>query len=274
MPAVLALLSSLAWGTADFLGGTLSRRRQAIAVVGGSQVFGLAAMILAVTLTHRLTTDVHVVMFGVGAGLFGLVGLISFYQALSTGSMGIVSPIASMSVVIPVVIGLVQGERPQPVESVGIAVAILGLVLACGPELSGAVNVRPVILAGVAAVTFGFCVSLMAQGGQRNILMTVTVMRISQVSVLVIVALMARSIGGLVRTDVPMLAAIGVTDAGANVLFVAAASAGYLSITSVLGSLFPVVTVLLAWWVHKERLQRIQYLGVAITVVGIVCISL
>jgi drug/metabolite transporter (DMT)-like permease len=104
--------------------------------------------------------------------------------------------------------------------------------------------------------------------------MTITAMRATQVTIVIVVALALRSIGGLVKKDVPLLAAIGMTDAGANVLFAFAASLGLLSVVSVLGSLYPIVTVILAWWIHKERLIPVQYLGIAITFSGVALISL
>jgi drug/metabolite transporter (DMT)-like permease len=168
----------------------------------------------------------------------------------------------------------VQGERPGTLQVAGITVALIGVILASGPELNGKVNPRPVFLALFAALTFGFCVYFMAKGGQINPTMTIAAMRATQVSIVVVIAVALRSIGGLVKKDLPFLAAIGMTDAGANVLFAFAASLGLLSVVAVLGSLYPIVTVLLAWWIHKERLMPVQYLGIAVTFSGVALISL
>lgn len=274
MPAILALMSSLVWGISDFLGGTLSKRRKAISVIGGSQSFGfLFASILALGM-GVWSTNSTVLVNGAIAGAAGLLGLVGFYTALATGSMGIVAPISSLSAVVPVTIGLVQGERPAAIQYVGIAIALFGVILASGPELSGDVDSRPVFLALFAAFTFGFCVYFMAQGGRINPTMTIVSMRATQVSIVVVLALVVRSLGGLVKKDVPLLAVIGATDAGANILYAFAASLGLLSVVSVLGSMYPVVTVLLAWWIHNERLKPIQYLGIAATFFGVALITL
>jgi drug/metabolite transporter (DMT)-like permease len=273
MPIVLALLSSLVWGLADFLGGTLSKKRKAIAVIGGSQSFGL---IFASTLALAFglwTWDTTVWINGIIAGVMGLLGLVGFYTALATGQMGIVAPISSLSAVVPVTIGLAQGERPGTMQVAGIVIALIGVVLASGPELKGDVDPRPVFLAFFAAVTFGFCVYFMAKGGQINPTMTITAMRATQVTVVLILALAVMSFGGLIKKDVPILASIGVTDAGANILFAFAASLGLLSVVAVLGSLYPIVTVLLAWWIHKERLIPVQYLGIVVTFCGVALIA-
>jgi drug/metabolite transporter (DMT)-like permease len=274
MPIVLALLSSVVWGLADFLGGTLSKRRKAVAVIGGSQSFGL---VFASTLALALgfwTWNSTVWINGAIAGGMGLLGLVGFYTALATGQMGIVAPISSLSAVVPVTIGLAQGERPTAMQLGGIAVALVGVILASGPELKGKVDPRPVLLALFAALTFGICVYFMALGGRVDPTMTIVSMRATQVVTVVLIAIAVRSLGGLVKQDLPLLATIGATDAGANILFAFAASLGLLSVVAVLGSLYPIVTVLLAWWIHKERLIPVQYLGIVFTFSGVVLISL
>ena len=273
MAALLALLSSLVWGTADFLGGTLSRRRPAVAVLGGSQPFGLLAALASAVVLGQLQVDASALVNGAIAGVFGLAGLVAFYTALSTGRMGIVSPISSLGVVIPLGIGLLLGEAPHPVQMMGVLVAVVGVVLASGPELNGGAPVRPVVLAALAALFFGMGIYFMAAGGQVNPAMTVVTMRVTQVAILTGIALWRRSVGGLRPSDVPMLAITGILDALANVLYTSAAGLGMLSLVSVLGSLFPNMTVVLAWWFHRERLQPVQYAGIAATVVGVVAIT-
>ena len=251
----------------------LTKKRSAIAVVGGSQPFGLLLALTAALLTHSWTFSNALLIEGVAAGLSGLAGLVCFYAALGSGRMGIVSPISSLGVMLPLLIGLARGEHPTTLQKVGIAVAIVGIVLASGPELRGGTSPRPVILAFVAAVTFGLAVYFMARGAQDSPIMTIVTMRVTQVGIISIIALVLRSFGGLLRSDLPRLAIIGGTDALANLMFTSAAALGLLSITSVLGSLYPMVTVVLAWRLNKERLASIQYWGIAATMCGIVAIT-
>ncbi len=275
MPLVLALLSSVVWGTSDFLAGRMSRNFPAIAVLGGSQIFGLCLALGFTFATDNWdTSNRTVIIWGVTAGLLGLVGLMAFYSALATGLMGIVSPISSVGVIIPLAIGLARGDQPTKYQLLGILLALVGVVLASGPELSGKTTRKPVYLAFIAAVTFGTCVFCMAQGGQAgNPAMTIATMRICQVASLVFAAIVLRSVGGLTAKNIPMLIAIGVTDASANILFAFAATDGLLSIVSVLGSLFPVMTVILAWAILKERLMNVQYAGAVCTILGVVAIT-
>jgi drug/metabolite transporter (DMT)-like permease len=273
MAALLALLSSFTWGTADFLGGILSKRRNAIAVIGGSQPFGLIAITIVALAFNKFWFNEQIIIYGIFAGLIGMLALMAYYQALATGSMGIVAPIGSLGVLVPLVYAYLDGDKPTTMQNMGIAAAIIGVVLASGPEFRGGTKSAPILLALGSAVFFGFVVLFMAKGGQINAPATVVVMRVSQVSVMLTLALVLRTLGGLKREDVPLLAATGSMDAIANVFFTTAASIGMLSIVSVLGSLFPIATGILAWWFLKERLIPIQYIGIVVTMAGVVAIT-
>ncbi len=271
--SIYALVSSIIWGTADYLGGRLTRTRSSLAVTGGSQPFGLIAALISVALFGSWTYSSQVAISGIAAGALGLTGLLAFYTALATGRMGIVSPISSTGVIIPFGIGILSGDSPHPIQLVGVIVTIAGVILASGPEVSGGAPIRPVLLAVYASFSFGICVYFMSTGGAVNAGMTVVTMRITQVTIMLTVALILRSRGGLQRSDIPMLVAIGATDAIANVIYAVAAGMGMLSIVSVLGSLFPVVTVLLAWIFDKERLLAVQYVGIGIAICGVAAIT-
>jgi drug/metabolite transporter (DMT)-like permease len=215
----------------------------------------------------------QIIIYGIFAGLIGMLALMAYYQALATGSMGIVAPIGSLGVLVPLVYAYLDGDKPTTMQNIGIAAAIIGVVLASGPEFRGGTKSAPILLALGSAVFFGFVVLFMAKGGQINAPATVVVMRVSQVSVMLTLALVLRTLGGLKREDVPLLAATGSMDAIANVFFTTAASIGMLSIVSVLGSLFPIATGILAWWFLKERLIPIQYIGIVVTMAGVVAIT-
>ena len=273
MAIILALLSSLTWGTADFLGGILSKKRSSIAVIGGSQPFGLVAALAIALATSQFWFNREVVIYGVLAGLIGMVALMAYYQALATGSMGIVAPIGSLGVVVPLIYGYLQGDSPTGLQNFGIALSIIGVILASGPEFRGDAKSGPILLAFLSAAMFGFCILFMAKGGQINSAATVVMMRVAQVSTMVSVALILRSIGGLKKEDLPLLAVTGSFDAVANLFFAAAAGMGMLAIVSVLGSLFPVATGILAWWFLKERLALVQYIGIAVTMAGVIAIT-
>ena len=140
MAVLLSLLCSALWGTSDFLGGTASRRLPVGSVVGFSQLVALVVL-----LPIGIATGGHgtaYVLPGVGAGLIGMLALGAFYSALATGTMGVVAPIASLGVVLPVAVGLADGDRPSVLQVLGILTAVAGVVLASGPEFTGAAGAK------------------------------------------------------------------------------------------------------------------------------------
>lgn len=268
MLSVLALASSLVWGTSDFFAGLASRRRPAVAVVGWTQGLALLVITVLVVLRWDTVTWTGWPPWAVAAGLTGMGGLVCFYSALSAGTMGVVAPIAALGVVVPVILGVATGETPSPWAWVGMLVAIIGVTLASGPELSGDVSPRPVVLAACAALGFGLALFCLDRGARESTLLTLWGMRITSVTILVVVALVLRTAGGVTLRETPALLAIGCGDLAANGLFAYASSRGQVSIASVLGSLYPVVTTIWARVVLDERLRRVQQAGVVLAVGG------
>lgn len=281
MPVALALLSSLLWGTADFLGGTASRRLPVAAVVGVSQLVALLGLVPVALATGALDEPRGYLVPGIVAGLCGLGALAAFYRALAVGTMGVVAPVAALGVVVPVAAGLAGGESPTRVQALGIAVAVVGVVLASGPELSGRAGRLPLLLAGLAAVGFGTVFVLIAEGSAAgslgSVVMTLLTMRLT--SVLVLTGLLVATAGrrgveiGVRRGDLPVLVVIGAFDVGANAAFAIASQSDLISITAVLASLYPVVTVLLARQWHGERLVGPQGPGVVLALLGVVLLA-
>lgn len=274
MLSLLALGSSLVWGTSDFFGGLASQKRPAIAVVGWTQALALVVISVIVAFRWDTVTFAGWPLWAAAAGMSGMVGLVCFYSALSSGTMGVVAPIASLGVVVPVVLGVASGEEPSAWAWVGMVTAVVGVTLASGPEVSGDVSVRPVVLAAAAAVCFGFTLFSIDRGARSSTLMTLWGMRVTSVTLLIVVALLARSLGGVTRQEIPALLAIGCGDLLANTLFGLASSRGAVSIAAVLGSLYPVVTALLARIILGERLRPVQVVGVALAVGGAAVIAL
>ncbi len=274
MAVLLALLSSLLWGGADFLGGLLSRRRAAYAVVGASQAAGLVVATMAAVVTGGFSSPLGWLVPSMLAAVSGALGLVCFYAALASGTMGVVSPIAALGAVVPVAGGLLAGEQPSALASTGIALALIGAVAASGPELRGNAGVRPVLLAVVAGLGFGLTMLFIARGSETDAVMTMWGMRLTSVSGFAVAAVITRNLGGLRPTDAWPLVVVGVGDVAANLLFGFASQLGYVSVTSVLASLYPVATVLLARAVLHERLLRIQYVGVGAALAGVALVSL
>jgi len=267
------------WGTSDFLGGTASRRLAPIGVVAVSEAVGLAGPLGWAIVTGGLSAPAGYLGWALLAAVAGTTGIVAFYRALATGTMGVIAPIASLGVIVPVVVGIAQGDRPSAVQGAGIAVAVVGVVLAGGPELrvdgrSRAAAAVPLALAVVAAVGFGLVFVALDHGARTSTVMTLVVMRATSVLLLVIVAGLTGF--GQLRVgaaDLPMLAVIGAFDVGANATFSVASRHGLLSLVAVLASLYPAVTAILARSIHKERLGQIQIVGVLAALAGVCLIA-
>ena len=272
---VLALASSVAWGTSDFLGGLRSRRISALTVLLVSQPVGLALALAVALGVGGDPLSARDAAIAAGAGAAVVMALGSFYRAMALGSVTTVATIGALGVLVPVIAGLVQGDRPGAIQVVGAAAGIAGVVLVAwepDPEWRSAGRVA-IGLAALAALGFGiFFLGLAAASGPRPA-WTIVVARAGGVATLGVAAAFVRPSMRIEPALVPSLVAIGVFDVTANSLFAVATNHGLLSLVAVAGSLYSAVTVLLARFVLGERLAAPQRAGVLVALLGVALIA-
>ena len=278
MTAFFALATSLLWGLADFGGGMLTRRSPALTVVVVSQGIAAAVLGAVVVATGGWSEAGPRLWFAFAAGLVGPVALLSFYKALALGPMGVVSPLATLSVAVPVGVGLFLGERPGLMQAAGIAVAVTGIVLAGGPQLRGApVQRQAILLTLIAALGFGTVFALIAEASTTvtGLFLALFVQRVTNVAtggaalyVSVRRGGAALPKGGFAWGSLPALAFVGLADVAANGTYSVAAQHGPVTVAAVLASLYPVVTALAARGFLSERLRVIQAAGAGLALVG------
>lgn len=272
----LALAASLSWGLADFGGGIGARRVHLAWVLVVSQVAGLALVGAMWLATRPEPPTVGELAWGAFGGVMGVIGLASFYRALAVGTMGIVGPISATGAIVPVAYAVAHGEQPSFLQGTGIMVAIVGVVAAsleplpqgAGRRLSAGVG-----LALLAALGFGSSILGLNRVSQAGVVWGTLTLRLTVVPIVCIAALLLRPSAARVRVTLPILVAVGLFDTGANLLYGASARHGLISVVSVLGSLYPVVLVVLARLVLKERISPPQLAGVAAALAGVVLIS-
>jgi uncharacterized membrane protein len=276
MALVLALGSGLTWGVADFIGGLAAKRASATTVTLISQALGLVVLLV---LLWVLPGEPSAAAFAVGAlaGLAGCLGLLAYLRALALGPMGVVAPLAAVvGVMVPVVVGLMAGERVSAMAATGIALGLVAIVVvATGggrkPEQHSAGAAGPLLaLSGGAA--FGVFFALLGFTPDGSGLWPLVGARASS---LVLMGVLVATAGGAwpSRRTVPMVAVSGILDMLANVLFLLATRAGLLTVSSLLASLYPVVVVVLARQVLAERLRRPQVVAVGLALVAIAAIT-
>ena len=275
----LALMSSVLWGFSDYFGGVKSRSFPVPVVLAGTYGASLAVMLIFIAARGTGPPPTEYVFAGLGAGLVGIVGLSAFYRGLAIGTMSIVAPIAATGVSVPVITGLILGDEPGLAGSLGLVLAVVGIVLASREDDESTIapreQRRSIILAVVAGLGFGTYFVLAEIGSNEDVAWTLLLSRVSGFPVVVLVALLVLRRGGARpgRSALAAIAGIGLLDLGANALFNVASTMGELSSVAVASSLYPVVTVMLAALLLGERVQGVQRVGVFVALIGVVLIA-
>ena len=267
------LAASLSWGTGDFSGGLATRRASVFTIVAAAHATGLVLLVaLAVLWSEPLPSALDIVWGGT-AGLVGAVGLASFYRALAVGRMGITAPItAVLAASLPVLFSAFLQGLPGLLQLVGFVLALIAVGLISRPEAAGG---RPegIGLALLAGLGFGGFLILIGQVSPTAIFWPLTAARLSSFLFMLAIVLTRRQ-GMLPKKSLfPLILLAGALDVAGNAFFVLAAHAGRLDVAAILSSLYPAVTVLLASIILKERVTRLQALGIIFALVAIPLIS-
>jgi drug/metabolite transporter (DMT)-like permease len=270
---VLALGASLTWGLADFFGPLKGRTYGALRVLVYVQLGGLVVISVIVAIRGQGPAD-SAAFLAVPAAVSGTLGLYAYYRGVAVGAISIVAPIAGISAVVPVVVGILSGERPSPWQVGGIACSLVGVFLAArepgrgGPRIAAGVG-----LALLAALGFGWYFPPMHAAGNADFWWAVLLFRLTSTAIILAAVAIVRPPLRVPSVQVPILALIGIGDMLGNLLFAAASTSGLVSVTSVLASLYPIVTVVLARVILHERVARSQEAGIGLTLAGVALIS-
>lgn len=271
MSNLLAVSSSLIWGVSDYVGGVTTRWAPAPVVVFWSQALGLFAAIAGALLVGGELQSSSVI-WGSAAGVGGAVALVAFYQGLASGRMAVVAPIAALvGAGLPVVVGLVLGERPRGLTLVGMAIALPAIWLVSRVETGFDWN--GLGLALTAGVGFGLFFVFLGQAPDDAGLWPLVPARIASVLTMAVAIMATKTPLKVARKTYPGIAVAGVGDMLANMLFLLAVQTGLLSVVSVLASLYPAVTVILAWS-FGERVTAAQWSGVGLAIAAAAFIAL
>jgi drug/metabolite transporter (DMT)-like permease len=279
LAVLLGLASGLCWGTADFFGGLQARRWPALIVALWGQLGGGTSLLVALALRGDPPAP-EGFLWGMGAGIFGGVGLVLFYRGLADGLMSIVAPVSACGAVVPVIVAITTGEIPSAVTAAGLVAAVAGIVLVSlstgrAPHPSG----RPLAVLGLAlgaALGFGMFFVFLNQGADRagdSVLWVVLGAKVASLVLLAAIVALSRPRPAWPGRRILPLALVGVADTTANVLFAVASTQGNLGVVAVLGSLYPVATLILARLLLAERLAGVQATGVGLALAGVVFMS-
>jgi drug/metabolite transporter (DMT)-like permease len=271
---LLALGASLAWGVADFVGPLLSRSLGTLPVLFWAQVGGVAAIALAVAIRGEGPAS-WTALLAILASVGGMLGLYAYYRGMATGTMSVVAPIAGVSAIVPVIFGIATGDSPSAPQVGGIVCALVGVGLASVEHQAGRARIATGVgLALLAAAGFGFYFPWMHAAGKADFWWASLIFRTTALLLVAAAAAGAQPELRMSRRNLAIVCLVGIGDTLGNVLYAASSNAGGLvSLTSVLASLYPVVTVLLAASVLHERVAPMQRAGIVLTLTGVVLIS-
>jgi drug/metabolite transporter (DMT)-like permease len=272
-PLFLALSASLTWGVADFVGPLRARTLGALPVLLWAQVGGMVAIGTAIAVRG---SGPHgwAVAYGSLAAVSGTVGIYAYYRGIAIGAMSVVVPIAGAGAAIPVAAGLLSGDRPSHLQITGVVCAVGGVVLASHERHEGSLRVAAGVgLALLAALGFGGYFLPMHAAGKVDFWWSTLVFRTTTLLLVGSVAAARRPVLRMRPRNLVICMLVGIGDTLGNIFFAASSRSGLVSLTAVLASLFPMVTIALAAIFLHERIASLQRVGVALTLAGVVLIS-
>jgi drug/metabolite transporter (DMT)-like permease len=296
----LALAVSILWGlaaaftlgVADFAAREAGQREGSLTTLLYVQLIGSPITFIWIF----LSTDIPfsnltslATFLGVVSGFQLIIGNLLFYQALIIGPLLIVAPITSSFAIVTILLSLLTGERPTPLQMTGIVITLTGIILAAAAgtdffRFSGIENTRNnktwrssgILLAIMAAILFGISFWLMkyavlSLGSQ----LTVFVTRQTALVVMVIIFLVTKRSPYLLSYDsLRWIGTIAILDTGASWFINLGLQSGFASIVSVITSLYSVVTITLGYLLLRERITRSQQIGIGFTLAGVVLSSM
>jgi drug/metabolite transporter (DMT)-like permease len=272
----LAFAACLGWGIGDFIGGLKSRVVPVLSVLALSCLSGLVLMAVLVALRGMPPPADTALFFAPAAGVVGVLGLLCLFRGMALGSMAMVAAVSATGVALPVLMGLYGGDDPSGLQLTGMAAAVIGAVMAVREKGAGAAGVSIAAGAGLAlgaALAFGSFFILIDLASGPDPLWAALLVRLSEGLCLLPVVLVTRPALGAARCHLPAILGVGVLDALGVYAFSLATTQGMLSVVSVVGSLYPAVTVSLAAVILRERPQRVQLAGISLAICGIALIS-
>lgn len=276
MTAILATTAAAVFGCADFLGGVASRKASALSVSAVSQAVSLLLLLPALFLFPAESVTARDIGLGALGGLFGGLGVAALYAGLAAGRMGVVTPItAALAASIPAALDFAMGASPRVLGVVGLVLAVVAIVVVStsrhGAEKT---SMRALGLSVLAGTMFAGFFILISFTDPASGLWPLLGARLASVPFLTVLALVRGAGLRIPREALPATLGAGVLDMAANVALLAAVRSGPLAVASVLASLYPVATVLLARFVLGEHMSRTQRVGIALAMVAVVLASL
>lgn len=275
---IFGLLSALSWGGGDFCGGLASRKSGAYRVVLFADFIGLAFLTGALILFKETMLPMPKMVLAIFAGIFGTAGLVALYHAMSIGLMSVATPVSALlAAVLPVIVGIATEGWPTINKTAGFGLAFVAVWLVALDEnqKSHAVRIKDLLIPLLSGVCFGTYFILIHQASETAIIWPMLVSRLAGTLTVIIFMLVTKKDW---RSNViavwPLIVLNGVLDVGGNLFYILAGQQGRLDIAAVMSSLYPGATVLLAWLVLKEKINKLQTAGILLALGAIALLTI
>ncbi len=273
-PIVFGLTSAACWGAADFCGGLATKRTQVYRVIISSQLISLILLVILAMATQESLLPFDQMLLASVAGVVGAIGMIALYRALAVGQMGVAAPVSAVVAAgVPVIVGSFIEGPPSVFQLIGFGLAFVAVWFISRTGRS-AINWHDLGLPIIAGLGFGTFYVLIGSVGQAAVWWPLVAARVGSLTALLIVTLVNRQPRLVERQSLRLIVLIGVFEVGGNACYILARQAGRLDVAAVLASLYPAVTVWLAWLLLKEQMYRLQSIGVLAALAAIVLITL
>lgn len=276
LAAVLfGVAAALSWGAGDFSGGIASKRNSVLTVVLVSQCIGWAVLFGATVVFSRSLPSLESLYASVLAGAIGMGSVVILYRCLSRTKMGIVAPVTAItSVVLPVAVGMIREGMPPGHKLLGFGFAVVAVLFLTAGERHEKVRAKDVVMPFLAGCGLGLFYIILDRIVEEDVLWPLVAIRLSSILLLASLFLLQKRKISLAAGSLTYVSLAGVLDIGGNLFFALGTKFGRLDITSVLSSLYPAATVFLARLVLQERLSRMQWTGVSLTMVALTLVAL
>lgn len=276
---IFGLASALTWGAGDFTGGLAARKVGAFRSVFYAEVIGIVFLFIVVSVTGEPMLASRSAIFALVAGALGTIGLMLLYHSMATGVMSIAAPVSALlAAMLPVVVGMFTEGLPDFLTVIGFGFALVAVWMVSQSEggvkdiLSHLSDLKLPLLAGIG---FGFYFVFMNEAtGSGGAFWPMIFSRTGGLTLITTYLIITRSEWKIDVSSLPIITANGILDLGGNFFFILASQAGRLDVASVLSSLFPGATVVLAWIFLKERLNRNQWIGIVAALIAIVLMTI
>ncbi len=275
LASLLGLTSALSWGIGDFAGGLASRKVGAYRAVMYGEAIGLLFIFAALPFINEPFPDSHTFKWSMAAGVIGTIGLLAFFEAMRQGRISIIAPLSAlMGAIIPVIVGSFVEGFPKPIVFLAFGLALIAVVLISREkDEDESKRNNHLYLPVLAGAAFGLYFVFMHEASQTLVIGPLIIARSSGMIAIALYLLFKKEIFRMESGSWRLLTTNGFFDVGGNAFYILALQAGRLDISAVLASLYPGMTVFLAWLILKEKLQPSQWIGIILALVAIILMT-